>query len=90
MTKQRYQQAYRIFRRIATSNKKQCDDLHELNALKRMTPANSSGRDDLNSVSPMRMNTEETVSASPNETVEIDEKVNKKIFNPIKLKLILF
>lgn len=59
MTKNRNQEAYRIFRRIAQSNNKPCDELNELNALRRMASNGSSGREDLNSVSPMRINAEE-------------------------------
>jgi hypothetical protein len=56
MTKNRNSEAYKIFKRIATSNKKNLDELNELNALNRFEGSSKSPRlvlDD-NSVAPMR------------------------------------
>lgn len=83
MTKERNNEAYRIFRRIAISNNKNCDELNELNALKRLTSRTSpSGREDLNSVSPIKTTLDEVTTSSGGlaheETEEIEnEKVNQ-------------
>lgn len=82
MTKNRNQEAYRIFRRIAQSNNKPCDELNELNALRRMASNGSSGREDLNSVSPMRTNAEENgTGESGEEKVTISLIKLFKFFN---------
>lgn len=73
MTKQRNQQAYKIFKRIAVSNKKNLDELTELSELKRM---GSSAVDaaDLNSVRPIKTDEETTAAAAATTNDEMDEK----------------
>lgn len=83
MTKRRNTEAFHIFRRIATSNKKNLEELTEMNALKRLTGKRSSRatspREDLNSVSPMRTNTEEPINGD-DIVEENEEKVKPSIY----------
>jgi hypothetical protein len=81
MTKERNNEAYRIFRRIAISNNKNCDELNELNALKRITSRTSpSGREDLNSVSPIKTTLDEVTTSSGGLAHEETEEIeNEKV-----------
>lgn len=81
MTKERNNEAYRIFRRIAISNNKNCDELNELNALKRITSRTSpSGREDLNSVSPIKTTLDEVTTSSGGLAHEETEEIeNEKL-----------
>lgn len=76
MTKQRNSEAYKIFRRIAISNKKNCDELNELVELKHLASKARSTREDLNSVSPMRTQEDDMIGGTQS-TVEFEEKVIK-------------
>ena len=82
MLKKRNREAFKIFQRIATSNKKNCNELNELNALKRLASATSRTnsthrREDLNSVSPMKIDTAQ--DAAVDAVDDADDQVEKKV-----------